>query len=101
MKSIEEEVKSIAYEICDSCDEIGVNQVKEGIERGVELAQKWIPVDEKPLPYNNQILVKTDNGSVYDVVKSPSPDRLIPWWSGDKITVIESYVTHWRPIEFE
>lgn len=65
---------------------------------GAKEAQRWISIDEEPIPLQEQILVKAKNGSIYDVVKLPNKE-LTPWWGNNKFTLIEANVTHWRPIE--
>lgn len=79
------EIKKIAYSICNSCNEIGFNQVLEGLNTGIELCQKeyeeklrWIPVEEskpeiKEEQYQIQVLNRKNDiqviwfGTEYDL----------------------------------
>ena len=66
------EIKKIAYSICDSCNEIGFNQVLEGLNTGIELCQKeyeeklrWIPIEEKVPEIKKdtyQVLIEKQDG---------------------------------------
>ena len=66
---------------------------------GVEFVQRWIPVEEEIYPSHKQILVKTDNGSIYDVVYNSHDNKITAWWGSGHWEIYKDEIVSWRPIE--
>jgi len=73
-----------------------------GFKAGVEFAQRWISVNEEPMPKNVIILTKCDNDNKKislcrwnESLQAFSP--IINDISWCTITLVD--ITHWRPIE--
>lgn len=95
-KIIEEEAKSIAYQICDSCNEIGFNQVKEGCFAGANFAlsqlqhaNRWRKFGTDELPEIGKQIVCRGRKNNYHLSKPISHDG-IHW-------LAENFI-EWKPI---
>ena len=95
MKTIEEAL-SIAYDECKSNAYFG-----NGFKKGVEFAQRWIPVEEELPEVGEIVLVKLNNGNVFTAkyVKSAKEERFNAWHNGHSF--YQCVNTHWRPINFK
>ena len=102
MKSIEEAAKEYAkleYEDLYDEDSLDVDITIKDFTKGVEFAQRWIPVEEE-LPDENEefILVKERSGLVEVGLWQP--------WNNEfsvnpHSCFREDKITHWRPIEYK
>jgi len=92
MKTIEE----AAFDYANEKDDFFFEQTLDSFKKGVEFAQRWIPVEEE-LPKDNSIVL----------VRSIFPKKPTTAFFIDKIFrcdfvgMSHKQVTHWRPIELK
>ena len=84
MKTIEEAL-NIAYDECKSNAYFG-----NGFKKGVEFAQRWIPVEEELPEKSKQVIVKLENGW-----------HTCTWITGDGTFAFNVKPTHWRHIDLK
>ena len=84
MKTIEEAL-NIAYDECESNAYFG-----NGFKKGVEFAQRWIPVEEELPEKLVQVIVKLENGWC-----------TCTWITEDGDFAFNVKPTHWRPINLK
>ena len=84
MKTIEEAL-NIAYDECKSNAYFG-----NGFKKGVEFAQRWIPVEEELPEKSKQVIVKFENGW-----------HTCTWITEDGTFAFNVKPTHWRYIDLK
>ena len=106
MKSIEEAAKEYAkleYEDLYDEDSLDVDITIKDFTKGVEFAQKWIPIEEElPFAFDHSIGIemKLENGVVLSGYRFSDGDWLKFTEDGTG-EIIKKKVTHWRPIEYK
>ena len=84
MKTIEEAL-NIAYDECKSNAYFG-----NGFKKGVDFAQRWIPVEEELPEKFKQVIVKLENGW-----------HTCTWITEDGTFAFNVKPTHWRYIDLK
>ena len=84
MKTIEEAL-NIAYDECKSNAYFG-----NGFKKGVEFAQRWIPIEEELPEKSKQVIVKLENGW-----------HTCTWITEDGTFAFNVKPTHWRYIDLK
>lgn len=96
MKTIEEAL-NIAYDECKSNAYFG-----NGFKRGVEFAQRWIPVEEELPKIGEKVITKMtkDKRTSYGIAT-----RIREEWEINAHWIDHTFsnmnITHWRPIELK
>ena len=95
MKTIEEAL-NIAYDECKSNAYFG-----NGFKKGVEFAQRWIPVeeelpDEKNGCINKEVIAFTSDNCAYILIY----DDYLGWLPNGTDADIDN-ITHWRPLNLK
>jgi hypothetical protein len=108
MKTIEEAAKE--FEECNGekiwheNENSGQALCIESFKKGVEFAQRWIPVEEE-LPIANDhsidIEMKLDNNVKLTGYLFADGDWMKYTEDGRGLIITERHVTHWRPIELK
>ena len=98
MKTIEEAL-NIAYDECKSNAYFG-----NGFKKGVEFAQRWIPIEEELPEVGEIVLVKTKINKV-TTCEMYIPKDYLDNILGEKEWAasynFKQAITHWRPIELK
>ena len=95
MKTIEEAL-NIAYDECKSNAYFG-----NGFKKGIEFAQRWIPVedelpDEKNGCINKEVIAFTSDNCAYILIY----DDYLGWLPNGTDADIDN-ITHWRPVNLK
>lgn len=84
MKTIEEAL-NIAYDECKGNAYFG-----NGFKKGVDFAQRWIPIEEELPEKSKQVIVKLENGW-----------HTCTWITEDGTFAFNVKPTHWRHIDLK
>ena len=102
MKTIDEEIEAFAKGEFDDVvdgDFFTEDDVKRFVRHGVDLAQRWIPVDEE-LPAQGQTVLVKDKGGYFFTAHI----SIHGWVNNERGEYIDSKrrtITHWRQIEIK